>query len=167
VIVHTQLGDSIRVYDGSAAWIAAPDRPVSLLPLTGGNLEGARLDAMLGFPAQIKGAFSQWRITATAIDDREVRMVEGTNPGRLPVNFYFDEAGLLVRVLRFVDTAVGRVPTQTDFSDYRDVSGVKMPFKWTVTWTNGQATTTLSEIQLNVPIAAARLARPAPAPRPQ
>jgi photosynthetic reaction center cytochrome c subunit len=167
VIVHTQLGDSVRVYDGSAAWIAAPDRPVSLLPLTGGNLEGARLDAMLGFPAQIKQAFSQWRITATAIDDREVRMVEGTNPGRLPVNFYFDEAGLLVRVLRFVDTAVGRVPTQTDFSDYRDVSGVKMPFQWTVTWTNGQATTTLSEVQLNVPIDAARLARPAPAPRPQ
>ena len=66
-----------------------------------------------------------------------------------------------------VDTAVGRVPTQIDYSDYRDVSGVKVPFRWIVTWTNGQATTELSEVQLNVPIDAAKLARPAPAPRPQ
>jgi hypothetical protein len=84
------------------------------------------------------------------------------------VNFYFDaQSGLLVRVLRFADTAVGRVPTQIDFSDYRDVSGVKMPFKSTVTWTNGQATTELTQIQANTPIDAARLTRPAPAPRPQ
>jgi len=166
-IVHTRLGDSVRVFDGTAGWIASPDRPVALLPLTGGNLEGAKIDAMLSFPTQIRQAFKQWRITATAIDDREVRVVQGSNPGQAPVNFYFDEAGLLVRVLRFSDTAVGRVPTQTDFSDYRDVMGVKMPFKWTTTWTNGQATTELSEIRLNAPIDAARLARPAPAPRPQ
>ena len=166
-VVHTRLGDSVRVYDGRAAWIAAPDRPVGLLPLTGGNLEGAKLDAMLSFPTQIKQAFSQWRISATAIDNREVQVVQGTNPRQPPVNFYFDESGLLVRVLRLVDTAVGRVPTQTDYSDYREVSGIKMPFRWIVTWTNGQATTELSEVQLNVPIDAAKLARPAPAPRPQ
>jgi photosynthetic reaction center cytochrome c subunit len=166
-IVHTQLGDSVRVYDGRAGWIASPDRPVALLPLTGGNLEGSKLDAMLSFPAQIKQAFSQWQVTATGIDNHEVQVVQGTNPRQPPVNFYFDEAGLLVRVLRLVDTAVGRVPTQTDYSDYREVSGVKMPFRWTTTWTNGQATIELSEVQVNVPIDAAKLARPAPAPRPQ
>ena len=166
-IVHTRLGDSVRVYDGRAAWIASPDRPVALLPLTGGNLEGSKLEAMLTFPAQIKQAFSQWRISATDIENREVRVVQGTNPRQPPVNFYFDTSGLLVRVLRFGDTAVGRVPTQTDYSDYREVSGVKMPFRWTTTWTNGQATIELSDVQLNVPIDAAKLARPAPAPRPQ
>jgi photosynthetic reaction center cytochrome c subunit len=166
-VVHTRLGDSVRVYDGRAGWIASPDRPVALLPLTGGNQEGAKLDALLSFPAQIKQAFAQWKISATSINDHEVRVVQGTNPRQPPVNFYFDEAGLLVRVLRFGDTAVGRVPTQIDYSDYREVSGVKMPFKWITTWTNGQATTTLSEVQVNVPIDAARLARPAPAPRPQ
>jgi outer membrane lipoprotein-sorting protein len=166
-IVHTRIGDSARVYDGRASWIAAPDRPVALLPLTGGNLDGARLDAMLSFPAQIKQAFSQWQVSATEIDSHEVQVLQATNPRQPPVNFYFDESGLLVRMLRLVDTAVGRVPTQTDYSDYRDVSGVKMPFKWVTTWTNGQATTELSDVQVNVPIDAARLARPAPAPRPQ
>jgi photosynthetic reaction center cytochrome c subunit len=167
-IVHTRLGDSVRVFDGRAGWIASPDRPVGLLPLTAGNLEGYKIDAILSFPAQLKSAFSQWRITATAIEDREVMVLQGSNPRQPPVNFYFDaESGLLLRTLRFVDTAVGRVPTQNDYSDYRDVSGVKMPFKWVTTWTNGQATTELSELQVNVPIDAARLARPAPAPRPQ
>jgi len=44
---------------------------------------------------------------------------------------------------------------------------VKMPFKWTVTWTNGQTTTELSEMQVNVPIDAAKLSRPAPATKPK
>src|SRR4029079_19290399 len=66
-VVHTRLGDSVRVYDGRAGWIASPDRPVALLPLTGGNLEGSRLDAMLSFPARLKQAFSQWKVSATEI----------------------------------------------------------------------------------------------------
>jgi hypothetical protein len=81
---------------------------------------------------------------------------------------YFDEnTGLLVRALRYADTAVGRVPTQIDYSDYREVAGVKVPFKWTTTWTDGQATTELSEVQPNVTIDAAKFGRPAPAPPPK
>jgi photosynthetic reaction center cytochrome c subunit len=168
LIVHQRIGDSVRTFDGQAAWIAGPERPQPLMMLTGGNLEGAKLDAILSFPAQIKQAFNTWRVGATGIDDREVRVVQGTNPRQPPVNFYFDaESGLLVRVVRFMDTAVGRVPTQIDYSDYREVAGVKMPFKWIVTWTNGQATTELTEVQPNIAIDAARLARPAPAAPPK
>jgi outer membrane lipoprotein-sorting protein len=167
-IVHTALGDSLRVFDGRAAYIAAPDRPVPLMTMTGGNQDGAKIEAIVSFPSQIKGAFAQWRVGTTGIDDHEVQVLQGTNPRQPPVNFYFDaQSGLLVRVLRFMDTAVGRVPTQVDYSDYRDVSGVKMPFHWVTTWTNGQATTDLTEAQTNVPIDASRFVRPAPAPRPK
>ena len=93
--------------------------------------------------------------------------MRGTNPRQTPVNFYFDQTGLLVRVVRFADTAVGRVPTQVDYSDYREVAGVKVPFKWTVTWTNGQTTTELTAVQPNVAIDAARFSRPAPARPPK
>ena len=166
-VVHMTVGDKVTLYDGRAAWIAASDKPIPLMSLTGGNLDGAKIDALVAFPAQLKQAFSQWQVGATAIDDREVQVLRGTNPRQSPVNFYFDQSGLLVRVVRFVDTAVGRVPTQIDYSDYREVSGVKMPFKWTVTWTNGQSTTELSEMQGNVSIDAARFARPAPARPPK
>jgi len=166
-VVHTALGDSVRVFDGRNAWIAAPDRPMPLMTLTGGNVDGARIEALVSFPTQIKGAFSTWRVGTTGIDDREVKVLQGTNPRQPPVNFYFDaETGLLVRVLRYMDTAVGRVPTQTDYSDYRDVSGVKVPFKWITTWTNGQATTELTEARTNVAIEATRFNRPAPSAGP-
>lgn len=167
-IVHTSFGDSVRIYDGRAGWIASPDRPVLLMPLTGGNLEGARTEALASFPAQIKQAFSQWRVGQTSLDDRDVQVLEGTNAGQPPVKLFFDkESGLLVRLVHFADTAVGSVPTQIDYADYRDVAGVKVPFRWITTWTNGQATTELTDLQPNVPIDAARFARPAPAPRPK
>src|SRR5215831_12636275 len=166
-VIHMSVGDKVNVYDGRVAWVAGSDKPLPLMTLTGGNLEGAKIEALVSFPTQIKPAFAQWQVGATAIDDKEVTVLRGTNPRQAPVNFYFDQSGLLVRVVRFVETAVGRVPTQIDYSDYRDVSGVKMPFKWTVTWTNGQSTTELSEMQGNVSIDAARFARPAPARPPK
>ena len=164
LIVHAPFGNSVRTYDGQAGWVASADKPLPLMPLTGGNLEGAKVEALLAFPAQLPQAFSQWRVSSTAIDDKPVRVLQGTNPRQLPVNLYFDDSGLLVRAVRFVDTAVGRIPTQIDYSDYREVAGVKMPFRLIVTWTDGQSTIELSEIQPNTPIDAAKFAKPAPAP---
>jgi hypothetical protein len=65
-----------------------------------------------------------------------------------------------VRVVRWNRTAVGTVPTQVDYSDYREVAGVKMPFRSVVTWTDGQNTIQLNEVRPNVPIEAGRFARP-------
>ena len=167
VAVHALFGDSVRVFDGRSGWISSADKPMPLMPLAAGNLEGARIEATIGFPAQLKPAFSQWRATTTSIDDKDVTVLQGTNPRQPPVNLYFDQSGLLVRMVRFVDTAVGRVPTQIDYSDYRDVNGIKMPFKWTATWTDGQSTAELTEIQPNVAIDASKFGRPAPAPPPK
>ena len=61
-------------------------------------------------------------------------------------------------------TPVGFVPTQIDYSDYRDVAGVKMPFRRKVSQTYMQMTIELSDVQPNVPIDAARFARPVPRP---
>ncbi len=75
--------------------------------------------------------------------------------------FYFDsKSGLLVRLVRYADSRVGRLPTQFDYADYRDVSGVKMPFRWKMTWLDGFEDVTLTEIQPNVPIDATKFAKP-------
>jgi hypothetical protein len=117
---------------------------------------------LTAFPATIKDAYSRWQVGTATIDDRRVQVLQGTNTGQLPVNFYFDESGLLVRTLRWNRTAVGTVPTQSDYADYRDVAGIRMPFRTVVTWTDGQNTIVLNEVQPNVPIDAARFATPAP-----
>ena len=165
-ILDAFFGRSVRTFDGREGWIASGDKPVPLIRLTGGNLEGARTDAMLAFPAGVRQAFRQWRVGfPTFIGELEVQVVQGTNPDQTtPVNLYFDsESGLLVRFVRYGVTAIGTVPTQVDLEDYREVSGVLMPFRWTVTWTDGQSTVELNEIEPNVEIDATRFARPAAA----
>jgi photosynthetic reaction center cytochrome c subunit len=161
-IIHTLDGDSTATYDGKAGWIAGPHRPVPVMTLSGSDLDGARLDAELSFPSQIKQSLGGWRVgLPTTIDDREVEVVQGTGAGGVLATLYFDrESGLLVRQVRFVGSRVGRLPTQIDYSDYREVAGVKMPFRWTVTWLDGRDTFELSEVQPNVPIDAAKFGRP-------
>lgn len=165
-IIHMLNGDSHRVFDGRNGWMAGPDSPAPLVSLTTGNLDLARMEAIVAFPAGIKQAFSQWKVGRTTIDDREVLVVQGINAGQPPVNLYFDvTSGLLVRLVRWNETPVGPVPSQIDYDDYRDVTGVKMPFTWTTTQTYMQMTIKLSGVQPSVPIDAARFARPVPATR--
>jgi hypothetical protein len=164
VITHTLDGDSISTFDGRAGWIAAPHRPVPVLALAGQDLDGLKLDADLSFPAGIKDALGQWRAgVSTTIDDRDVDVVQGTGTAGALATLYFDKAsGLLVRQVRYAQSPVGRIPTQIEYSDYRDVSGIKMPFRWTVVWLDGQDTVQLDDVRTNVPIDAAKFAKPAP-----
>jgi photosynthetic reaction center cytochrome c subunit len=173
MIVHKSNGDRSTISDGHSGWIAAPetDVPVPVLPLLEGDLDGARVDAYLFFPAKLKQDLTKWRagFPPTTIDDKPVQVVEGTAPGGTRVKLYFDkQSGLLVRQTRYTDTKVGLIPTHVEYSDYRLVSGVKFPFHWVVTWTDGQTTTQLTSVQPNVPIDAAKFGKPAPptAPNP-
>jgi hypothetical protein len=162
MVVKMVGGESFRVFDGRNAWMAGPDTPVPILQLTGGNLERARLEALVAFPANIRQAFKQWKVGRTAIDGQEVYIVQGGDEGQPLTNFYFDQSGMLVRLVRWTVTPVGRVPTQIDYKDYRDVNGMKIPFQWTVSQTYMQMSIALSEIQPNAAIDAAKFNRPAP-----
>jgi hypothetical protein len=167
-VVHTQNGDSVTTYDGNRGWIASADKLMRVLPLAGGDLEGAKMDALLAFPARIKQEF-QWRtgFPSVSIDDRPVQVIQNAARGDAGAKLYFDsQSGLLVRQVRYVDTAVGVIPTRIDYSDYRDVAGVKIPFRRVVTWTDGRSTIELSEVQPNARIEAAKFAEPAP-PKPK
>jgi hypothetical protein len=166
-IVRMFNGDSYRVFDGRRGWFAGPDSPAPLVTLASGNLDRARIEAVLAFPAGLRNAYAEWRVGRSAIDQKDVAIVQGTSPGLLPVNFYFDNGtGLLVRMVRWNDTPVGPVPTEINYDDYRDVAGIKMPFGWTASQTYMQATIKLKDIQANVPVDAARFVQP-PAGKPK
>ena len=164
-IQHTPNGDSITAFDGKSGWASGPatDRPVTLTPIVGGELDAARVDGDVGFPSRIRQAFTEWKVGfPTSIDDRDVLVLQGSGGGHVPTRFYFDKmTGLLMRMVRYTDSVVGLNPTRYDFADYRDVGGVKMPYKWGLTWLGGRATIELSEIQANVAIDSAKFAKPA------
>jgi len=162
-VAHRTEGDSVWAYDGRNGWQVTVNSAVPFaVPLTSGNLVGARLDAMVALaPASIRRAFSKWEISKGVLDDdRPVQILRGANAGQPPVNFYFDNSGLLVRLLRWNVTAVGPVATQYDYSDYREVGGVQRPFRWVRRSTANEVTIVLKEIRPNVAVDAARFAKP-------
>jgi len=166
-IMHTQNGDSTTVFNGREGWIASVDKPVRLLAdLPGYEQDAAKLDAELAIPVRIKEALMQWKtgFPVSSIDDKTVQVVEGTGAGGTRFKLFFDqETGLLARVVRYENTAVGTLPIQVDYSNYREVAGVKIPFNWTVTWTNGQSINQFSDVQANGAVDASRFAKPAEA----
>jgi photosynthetic reaction center cytochrome c subunit len=163
-VIHMIAGDSVTTFDGKNGWIASPDKPIPLMDMSGGTLDGAKVDASVFFPANIKQMLTNYKPAVASIDDKMVAVVTGTSGARLPVKLYFDpESGLLLREVRYIPTMVGTNPLQIDFADYRDVNGFKFPFHWVTTWTDGQSTTDLSSVQINTTIAAKQFNKPAPA----
>jgi len=163
VNIHTQNGDQVTTYDAHNAWIMGPDKPVSVLQLVpGGDMDGVKLESALAFPAKLKQALTRMRtgFPTTTIDDKAVDVLEAT-AGASRVKLFFDkESGLLIRMVRFSKTVVGSVPVQVDYADYREVAGVKIPFQWNLTWTDGQSMFSLEDVKPNVAIDAAKFAKP-------
>jgi photosynthetic reaction center cytochrome c subunit len=161
-VAHRTEGDSVWSYDGRNAWEVSINAAIpSAIPLTKGNLEGARLEAIVALaPLRLRQSFAKWEISKGLIDDKPVQILRGTNPGEQPVNFYFDNSGLLVRLQRWNQTLVGPVATQYDYSDYRDVNGVKRPFKVLKTSTRNQVTMVIREYRPSVAIDATRFGKP-------
>ena len=183
-VVHGAAGTSNWVDDGRSVWVAQSEleTPVPLLALTAGDLDGAHVESELYFPAQIKQLFSNLRVgypisgvmsilpndVGVGVDERELTVLEGNTTAGTKVKLYFDPtSGLLVRMVRFTNLPVGLIPTEIDYSDYRVVSGIKVPFRVNKTWVDGRSVTELSSIQLNVPIDSAKFAKPIPPSTPK
>ena len=74
---------------------------------------------------------------------------------------YFDkQSGLLSRLLRYSISPIGRVPTQVDYADYRDVNGIKFPFKYSFLWLDGKDAFQITDVKVNVPIDAGKFGKP-------
>jgi photosynthetic reaction center cytochrome c subunit len=183
---ETNRGDQIRTYDGNTGWVRTPLNVLGEFQLQGSDLDGARFDAQLSFPGQIKEILTNLKSgPPTSITDlpapasqsslqqdvtlgqtHVVNVIQGTGPRGLLVTLYFDrDSGLLLRELRYGSSPIGRVPTQIDYADYKDVNGIKLPFRITYAWLDGRDSIVLSEIKTNVAIDEAKFGRPAPLKR--
>jgi photosynthetic reaction center cytochrome c subunit len=162
-ITHTPDGDSVTAFDGHEGWLGVPGHQVR--EMHGPDLDGAAMDADLQFAEHLKSMFSEAQVRGKeTIGDYEAYFVAGQREGKTPLRLYFDaQSGLLVRLVRYGETPFGRLPTQIDYADYREVGGVKMPFRWTLARPGGRFTIQLSEVKQNVPVDDAKFVKP-PAP---
>ena len=112
---------------------------------------------------RLKDIYSKLAVVGReTVGGREAYVVEAAPAdGGSPEKLYFDaETGLLVRKYSEAKTVLGQFPTQTDYEDYREVDGVKLPFaiRWSIpgrTW--GRK---ITEVKQNVPLDDAQFNQP-------
>jgi photosynthetic reaction center cytochrome c subunit len=164
LIIHLHNGDNITALDGTSGWISTPGRPTREIPAS--EMLSARLETDLQLPIHFQQFFSEMTSgTPEKIRDHDVYVVTGNSAGEVAAKFYFDEhSGLLLRMLRYSDSPIGRNPTQVDYSDYRDEGQVKVPFQRTISTPRSRYSIRIEQVQDNVSFDETIFARPAAAP---
>ena len=166
--VHLKEGDNITCYNGGKGWIRELNRPA--YPMGKADLDAARLEDGFYFAERWKQLFSGLKVNdkLESVDGHEAYVVEGRTAIFPLVKIYFDkESGLLLRQESYYETWVGRFYTRTDFADYRDVDGLKIPFHWTTSKIRGVLFSyQIDRMERNVPIDDARFVMPVAPPRP-
>jgi hypothetical protein len=162
-VTISQMGGSASytAFDGTAGWMGNTGRPAR--EMSAAESAASSLDAEFAVGLRMKELFPQLRRgRAEEINGVMCEVLNGTAPGKPPVRFYFDQrTGLLVRMVRYAETPVGRNPTQVDYADYRDAGGVKIPYRWTLSRPNGRFTIQIAEVKANVPVDDSKFAKPA------
>ncbi|MEK6407663.1 MAG: c-type cytochrome [Acidobacteriota bacterium] len=171
-VITSPNGIIYQGFNGTTGWVKSPQGQRDM-----NSAELARVarqaDPLGDF--RLKEQYSQMSVTGREkIDDREVYVVEaqpagaqppgtqatspttGPAPGRRTEKLYFDtQSGLLLRRTVLTATALGLDPEQTDFKDYTDVDGVKLPFTIVVSYLDDShlgTTRKYIEVKHNVPI---------------
>ncbi len=142
-----------RGYNGTTAWMKSPR---GQRELTGADLEQMKHTADFFWMLKLKELSKEMRVTGKdKIGDREAYVLMARIAPTHIERYYFDtQTGLLLRSITLEDSMIGWIPEQTDYEDYRDVDGVKMPFTvrqsyvdpW-VGWTRK-----FTEIKINAPV---------------
>ncbi len=166
-VMHTPRGDSVTAYNGEAGWLNFPG--ATARKMSASDQVAARLDAEAFYPAQLEKQFTELKLEPQGekIGDHETDAVLGLTKGQPPVKLYFDRSsGLLVRMIHYTDTALGLLPIQLDFADYREVGGVKTAYRWTLGRPSGSFTIQIDKVEQNVAIDDAIFVEPKFAPPP-
>jgi photosynthetic reaction center cytochrome c subunit len=160
-ITHQPDGDTISVFNGTSAWleITAPSPPGrDLIP---SETAAAKLEADLKFSMHARQILQGLSVLpAEKIDGKEMYVVSGKPENMRSVRLYFDEqTGLLMRYLRYTEVPLGFTPVRIDYADYRDVDGVKIPFRRTQTRPSGRSIVQIDTVQQNIPIDESKFSR--------
>ena len=165
IVRHMSGTESIvTTFDGQSGWSIAPNRPPR--EMHAADIVAARMDADLQFPLHIQEDFPELRLEyPEKINDQDAYSLVAIREGQPPVKLYFDEqSGLLIRMIRYAESPLGRNPTQIDYADYRDVDGVQVPFRVTTSQPGNTNAIQFEAVQQNVPIDPAIFAKPKPLP---
>ena len=165
--LHSQMGEVVEGFDGTVGWESRGRRGVE--EETGDQLVRVHEWAAFIPGLDLKANYSRATVTGIeAIEGHDAYRVMAFRKGGGMERLYFDaQSGLLVELDTRIDSPLGALPQQTEFQDYRDVSGVKIPFTIRVARMDAATIYKWESVEANVPADDARFAKPAaPAPPP-
>jgi hypothetical protein len=150
-ISHPSFGESVTAFNGQAGWLTTPR---GVHPMNASEQQSARIDAQIYFPVRLRELYQEFKVlTGETIDGHATFLVTARGAVTPPLRLYFEQqTGLLLRLIRYTETPLGRNPLQVDYTDYRDASGFKIPYQWTLTRTNGSFTIRINSVEQNIPI---------------
>ncbi|MFT3743340.1 MAG: serine hydrolase domain-containing protein [Pyrinomonadaceae bacterium] len=155
VALGKTIGTEWEFFDGTNG-----EDKVSFAPLdkyTGKRLEDVRLAADFYGPLNWRANYKKVEITGTAkVGDEEAYTVKFESEKGTPfIEYYSTKTFLLIKRTGVISSSTSdqSIPYTLLYSDYRDVDGIKLPFK-TVNnnIANGNIVTTLRSVKHNVPL---------------
>ncbi len=153
-----------RGFNGTAGWEKGP-RGVGDLA----GLQLAEMKAAFGLFSDIKlkEQFTRMTVRKDKLGDRDVFVLGGATAEGRRERLYFDaETGLLLRRTSATQTPIGILPQETNYEDYRDIDGLKVPFTIHTLTIDPQSSATrkYTDIKPNAPVDEKVFNKPAASP---
>ena len=165
VIVGQGDGITSEGFDGKTGWISGPNgvRTVEegMLPQMSRNADFFR-------NIRLKDQFATIRVAGREkLGNRDVVVLEATVSSGASERLSFDaETGLLLRRYSEIRTAMGPIPEEFLFDDYRAIAGLQIPFTIRRTSQWQKFTQTVKEARINGPIDDSKFSPPAATEKP-
>jgi len=174
VVIHEKAPDKILTiiviagsafregFDGAVGW--SEDPADGLRQQAGAELAEAKRQSDFYAPFDLRSHYSKLTVLGSEkVSDNNTYEVEGTLPeGGEPDKLYFDaRTGLPARLVSQHHTPEGVSQLQEDFSDYRDVDGVKLPFTISQVSVQSSFTVRINEVHHNVALEDGEFSKPA------
>jgi zinc protease len=146
------MGQVKHGYDGCTVWNVGDT--IGSQTLTGAALSGFSTDADFYREIKLRELYPGIRLLGTVKEkDREVYLVEGyPRVGGAEIMYFEIQSGLLIGRDLTQQTPRGPIRVEMRYSDWREIDGVKLPFKITQSLPNLKFVFTVRDVKHNVPV---------------
>lgn len=154
------VGDLLEGIDGKTAWAVNPIQ--GSRDKTGAELSQAKIINDFYREVRLDKLFPKMELKGTEkVDGRNAYVIVATADGLPAETWYFDaESGLMLRSDMTASAPEGSQPMTAFYDDYRNVDGIKMPFKIRTRTPSFEIILVSTEVKHNVPIEDSKFVRP-------
>ena len=146
------VGELLDGYDGTTAWTISPLE--GSRDKTGAELAQSKMRSNFYRDINLDKLYPKLEVKGIEkVGASDAYVVLATPDGLDPETFYFDtKSGLLLRSDSTIASPQGKLNGKTFYEDYRDVDGIKMPFKTRTVLPQFEIVSTLTEVKNGVAI---------------